>query len=281
MARVDRITTMAENGPPPKAAAVLYPGEVMHHRLKPFGHRFVYTVFSLLVDIDRLTEAGCMSRLLSVNGANLASFWEKDHVERDGETLRAHADRLLAGAGLEKPAARILLLAYPRIFGYVFNPISVYFAYDENDALIALVYAVRNTFGERHTYVAPILAGDLSDAGIRQERTKIFHVSPFVEMGTRYHFRILPPGRTVRLRIHETENGEPLLAATFCGNAEKLGTAALSACLLKFPLMTWKIMVGIHWEALKLWLKGARFHRSPPPPKPVSYRDEGAVEADE
>ena len=277
MARIDRITTMAENGPPPKAAAVLYPGEVMHHRLKPFGHRFVYTVFSLLVDIDRLTEAGRMSWLLSVNGANLASFWEKDHVERDGENLRAYADRLLAGAGLEKPAARILLLAYPRIFGYVFNPISVYFAYDENNALIALVYAVRNTFGERHTYVAPVLAGNLSDAGIRQERTKIFHVSPFVEMGTRYHFRILPPGRTVRLRVHETENGEPLLAATFCGSAEKLGTAALSACLLKFPLMTWKIMAGIHWEALKLWLKGARFHRSPPPPKPVSYRDEGGV----
>lgn len=281
MTRTERITTMSANGSPPRAAAVLYPGEVMHHRLKPFGHRFVYSVFSLLVDIDRLDEAGRMSKLLSVNRGNLASFWEKDHVERDGETLRAYADRLLAGAGLEKPAARILLLAYARIFGYVFNPISVYFAYDQDDALIALVYAVRNTFGERHTYVAPVEEGDLSDAGIRQTRMKIFHVSPFIDMGTRYHFRILPPGRAVRLRIHETERGEPLLAATFAGDAKNLGTAALSACLLKFPLMTWKIVAGIHWEALKLWLRGARFHRSPPPPKPVSYRDEGAFEPGE
>jgi uncharacterized protein len=282
MARTDRITTMSANGPPPQAAAVLYPGKVMHHRLKPFGHRFAYTVFSLLVDIDRLDEVRRVSWLLSVNRGNLVSFWEKDHVERGDETLRAYADRLLAGAGLSKPAARILLLAYPRILGYAFNPISVYFAYDEDDTLIALIYAVRNTFGERHTYVAPVEDGDLSEAGIRQTRTKIFHVSPFIDMGTRYNFRILPPGRTVRLRIHETEKGEALLSATFTGDAKNLGTAALSACLLKFPLMTWKIMAGIHWEALKLWLRGARFHRSPPPPEPVSYRDVGgAFEAGE
>ncbi len=273
----DRITTMSENGPPPQAAGVLYLGKVMHHRLKPFGHRFVYTVFSLLVDIDRLSELGRISKLLSVNSGNLASFWEKDHVERDGETLRAFADRLLAGAGLTKPAARTLLLAYPRIFGYVFNPISVYFAYDERGIPIALIYAVRNTFGERHCYVSLIEDGDLSEAGIRQTRTKIFHVSPFIDVGARYHFRILPPGKTVRMRIHETERGEALLSATFNGDAKSLGTAALSVCLLKIPFMTWKIMAGIHWEALKLWLKGASFRRSPPAPKPVSYRDEGGV----
>src|SRR5918994_3411101 len=111
MAHTDRITTMSENGPPPQAAATLYPGKVMHHRLKPFGHRFVYTVFPLLADIDRLDEIGRMSWLLSVNRTNLVSFWEMDHAERDGETLRVYADRLLAGAGLSKPAARILLLA--------------------------------------------------------------------------------------------------------------------------------------------------------------------------
>jgi DUF1365 family protein len=127
---------------------------------------------------------------------------------------RAYTDRLLAGAGLPKAAARILLLAYPRILGYAFNPISVYFAYDEDDTLIALVYAVRNTFGERHVYVATVEDGDLSEAGIRQTRTKIFHVSPFIDMGTRYNFRILPPGRTVRRRIHETEKGQALLSAT-------------------------------------------------------------------
>jgi DUF1365 family protein len=265
---------MDENGPPPEAAGALCPGEVTHHRLKPFGHRFTYQVFSLLIDIDRLDELNRMSRLLSVGRPNFASFHESDHVERDGETIRQFADRLLQGAGLEECATRILLLAYPRIFGYVFNPISVYFCYAADSRLIALIYAVRNTFGERHTYVAPIKAGELTEAGVRQTRAKIFHVSPFIDMGTRYHFRILPPGRAVRLRIHETEHGEPLLAATFVGEVRTLGTKSLAVCLLRFPLLTWKIMAAIHWEALKLWLKGARFRKSPPPPKPVSYRDE-------
>ena len=277
MSRDNRISTTTENGPPPDAAGVLYPGDVMHARLKPFGHRFVYRVFSLLIDLDRLAELDRMSALFSVNKGNLASFHESDHVERAGETVRAFADRLLAGAGFGEPAARILLLAYPRIFGYVFNPISVYFAYDANARLVALIYSVRNTFGERHSYVSPLQPGELSEAGVRQERTKIFHVSPFIDMGTRYHFRVLPPGKVVRLRIYETEQGVPLLAATFVGEARTLGNGSLAACLLKFPFMTWKITVGIHWEALKLRLKGARFHRSPAPPKPVSYRDEGGI----
>lgn len=277
MERNHRIGSMSENGPPPAAAGVLYPGEVMHARLRPFGHRFVYSVFSLLVDLDRLAELDCMSMIFSVNKANLASFHENDHVEREGEGIRSFADRLLTGAGIGAPAARILLLAYPRIFGYVFNPISVYFAYDSSDHLIALIYSVRNTFGERHSYVAPIGTGELSEAGVRQTRAKILHVSPFIGMGVRYHFRVLPPGRIVRLRIHETDNGEALLAATFVGAAKTLTTPVLAGCLLKFPLMTWKIMAGIHWEALKLWLKGARFRKSPAAPEPVSYRDQGVA----
>jgi DUF1365 family protein len=272
---------MAQNGPPPTAAGVLYAGKVMHARLKPFGHRFVYSVFSLLVDIDRLTELGRLSRFLAVNRPGLASFYESDNVEREGETIRQFADRLLANAGVKDRAARILLLAYPRVFGYVFNPISVYFAYDGEGGLLALIYAVRNTFGQRHTYVAPVRPGDVTPAGIRQTRAKIFHVSPFVEMGARYHFRILPPGRTVRLRIHETAGGEPLLSATFNADATPLTDRNFALCLARFPFMTLKVIGGIHWEALKLWLKGAKFLRSPPPPEPASYREAGAIEAGE
>jgi len=279
--RAGRITTTEHNGPPPPEAGTLYVGSVMHQRLKPFGHRFTYSVFSLLIDIDRLGELGRASRLLSVNAANLVSVYESDHVERSDETLRDYADRLLASAGLRERASRVMLLAYPRILGYVFNPISVYFAYDEANELIALIYAVRNTFGERHAYVAPLRAGELTPAGVRQERAKILHVSPFIDMAARYHFRVLPPGRTLRLRIHETEGGEPLLAATFQGEARRLATSELAACLAKFPLMTWKVMAAIHWEALKLWIKGARFRSSPPPPAPASYRDRDAVEAGE
>lgn len=274
--KTDRITCMAENGPPPAAAGMLYAGKVMHQRLNPFGHRFSYTVFCLLADIDRLDDLARMCRLLSVNRPGVLSFRERDHVEENDETLRQFTGRLLARAGLEEPAARILLLAYPRMFGYVFNPLSTYFAYDAEDRLIAIIYAVRNTFGERHSYVAPILPGEESPAGIRQTRTKIFHVSPFMEMGLRYHFRILPPGRTVRVRIHETAGGEPMLAATFNADAAPLTDRNLARYLLKFPFMTMKVIGGIHWEALKLWLKGARFHKSPPPPSSASFCDEHA-----
>lgn len=276
-----RVTTMAANGAPPAAAGTLYPGKVMHQRLKPFGHRFTYSVFSLLVDVDRLDELDRMSRLLRVNRPGILSFRESDHAEREGETLRQLADRLLAQAGLERPASRVLLLAYPRVFGYVFNPISVYFAYGKDGELLALIYAVRNTFGERHAYVAPVRAGETGPGGVRQTRTKLFHVSPFIAMGARYHFRVLPPGRVVRLRIHETEDGAPLLAATFNGEAKPLSDASLAACLARFPFMTLKVTAAIHWQALKLWMKGARFHRSPPPPAPASFRDREAIEPGE
>lgn len=275
--REGRITTVAENGPPPEAPGTLYVGEVMHQRLRPFGHRFVYRVFSLLVDIDRLDDLARQSRLLAVNRSGLLSFRESDHVECPGETLRAFVDRLLAGAGVRETAGRVLLLAYPRILGYVFNPISVYWCYDAHGDLVAMIYAVRNTFGGRHAYVAPIEPGDIGPAGVRQTRAKRLHVSPFVGMQARYHFRVIPPGKGVRLRIHETESGEPLLAASFSGKARPVNSLTLLTILLKMPFMTWKIMGGIHWEALKLWLKGARFHKSPPPPRPASFRDGGTA----
>lgn len=266
------------NGGPPTDAGTLYPGKVMHQRLRPFGHRFTYSVFSLLMDIDRLGELDRLSRLLAVNRPGILSFRESDHAECEGETLRQLADRLLAQAGLERPAHRVLLLAYPRVFGYVFNPISVYFAYAEDGAPVALIYAVRNTFGQRHAYVAPVLPGEADSAGIRQTRAKLLHVSPFIGMDARYHFRVLPPGRRVRLHIRETEAGEPLLVATFSGEARRLNDANLLGCLARFPFMTLKVTAGIHWQALRLWLKGARFHRSPAPPAPASFRDLGRVE---
>lgn len=272
-----RISTAEENGPPPIAAGTLYPGKVMHQRLRPFGHRFSYSVFSILVDVDRLDELAGMSRLLGVNRAGPVSFHERDHTEEEGETLRQMGNRLLAQAGLPRPPARLLLLAYPRLFGYVFNPITVWFAYGEGGELLALIYSVRNTFRERHSYVAPVQDGELGPAGIRQTRAKLFHVSPFINMDARYDFRVQPPGKVVRLRIHESEEGAPLLAATFSGEARPLNDRNLLTCLARFPLMTLKVTAAIHWQALRLWLKGARFHRSPPPPPLASFADKSEV----
>lgn len=258
------------------APASLYIGDVMHQRMKPVGHRFRYKVYSLLIDLDRLEDADRQSRLFSVNRANLVSFHESDHLRgSDAPTLRAHVDALLAEAGLPERADRVELACYPRIFGQVFNPLSVYYAYGPTGELLAMIYEVRNTFGERHTYVCRIEDGDLTAAGIRQSRAKAFYVSPFVDMEMRYHFRMNLPGERIKWRILETDASGPLLAATYNGARRALTTGSILACLLQFPLLTWKIVGGIHYEALKLWLKGMRYVPRPAPPPPASFRDQG------
>src|SRR6185436_17084721 len=182
-------------------AAALYVGDVMHARLKPMGHRFSYRVMSLLIDLDRLADANRQSPLFGVNRAALYSFHEADHGRRDGSSLRAYAQRCAAERGIDLMGGRVLLLCYPRLLGYTFNPLSVYFCYRADGALALVIYEVRNTFGEVHPYVLPVGDGELSAAGLRQQQDKLFYVSPFVEMAMRYHFRIQPPGETVRVRI--------------------------------------------------------------------------------
>jgi uncharacterized protein len=152
----------------------------------------------------------------------------------------------------------VLLPCYPRLFGYTFNPLSVYFCYRAGGELALVLYEVRNTFGEIHAYVLPVQPGEISEAGIRQQQDKLFYVSPFIEMAMRYHFRVLPPGERVKLRILETDREGPLLAATFSGRRRALTTAALLGSLFSLPLVTMKIVAAIHWQALRLWLKGAR-----------------------
>jgi DUF1365 family protein len=239
-------------------AAALYVGDVMHARLKPMGHRFSYRVMSLLIDLDRLADANRQSPLFGVNRAALYSFHEADHGRRDGSSLRAYAQRCAAERGIDLTGGRVLLLCYPRLLGYTFNPLSVYFCYRADGELALLIYEVRNTFGDIHPYVLPVLSGEISDAGVRQQQDKLFYVSPFIEMAMRYHFRVLPPGERVQLRILEADREGPLLAATFNGSRRALNTKELLRTFFALPLVTMKIMAAIHWEALRLWLKGAR-----------------------
>ena len=248
----------AITGTPSDAAAALYFGDVMHARLKPMGHRFSYRVMSLLIDLDRLDAADRQSRLFGVNRAALYSFNEVDHGERDGSSLRTYVQRRAAEHGIDLAGGRVLLLCYPRLLGYTFNPLSVYFCYRATGELALTIYEVRNTFGDIHAYVLPVQPGQLSDAGVRQQQDKLFYVSPFIEMAMRYHFRVLPPGENVRVRILETDRDGPLLAATFNGRRRRLDTVGLLRSFFSLPLVTLKILGAIHWEALRLWLKGAR-----------------------
>jgi DUF1365 family protein len=172
--------------------------------------------------------------------------------------LRLYAQRCAAEHGIDLTGGRVLLLCYPRLFGYTFNPLSVYFCYTPDGEPALLIYEVRNTFGDIHAYVLPVKHGDISPAGIRQTQDKRFYVSPFIEMAMRYHFRVMLPQGRVKLRILETDSEGPLLSATFNGHRRILTTQELLRSFFSLPMVTLKIMAAIHWEALRLWLKGVR-----------------------
>lgn len=228
--------------------SAIYVGEVVHQRHRPKRHRLRYRVFSILIDLDELPELDRL-KYFGWDRKALFAFNSADHGH--GQGLREWAMAQLREAGLPAPA-RIRLLCYPRILGYVFNPLSVWFCDDTDGAPIATIYEVHNTFGERHTYVLPV--------GGEQEADKEFYVSPFIGLDCRYQFKIVPPEERVRIAINETEAGEPLLYAAFSGTRRDFTDANLLKLFFSHPLMTLKVTAGIHWEALRLLLKGIRVH---------------------
>jgi uncharacterized protein len=229
-------------------------GAVPHARVFPARHSFRYRVFSLLLDLDEIDALDRTSRLFARNRAALVSFHDRDHG--DGRPLREWAAAKLAQAGIEADGP-IRLLCYPRLLGYVFNPLSVWFCHDKDGALAATIYEVHNTFGERHSY---ILRAETNDGELRQECDKAFYVSPFLSPDCRYSFCIQPPGESVLIAIRETEGDRPVLNAAFSGRRKPLIDKALAWALLRHPLMTLKVVAAIHYEAIRLWLKGVPAH---------------------
>jgi DUF1365 family protein len=230
----------------------------MHRRLAPRHHRFQYRVFSLLIDIEELPRLDAELRLFAWNRRGLFSFYDKDHG--DGRDVNAWLDRLLAEAGLEGNGARYVL-CYPRILGYVFNPLSVWFCHNHADRLTAIVYEVHNTYDERHAYVLPV-GSEMSP--VRHQCPKEFYVSPFLSRDCLYQFRIRPPGEDVAIAILEQEAGRPILNASFAGKRGALNDRTLLTMLLRYPLMTVKVVAAIHFEAVRLMLKGIRRHPHTP-----------------
>jgi len=235
----------------------------MHRRLIPRHHRFKYRVFSMLLEIDELPCLDRRLRLFAWNRWGLFSFHDKDHGPKEQVGLNAWLDGLLAEAGLEGGGARYVL-CYPRILGYVFNPLSVWFCHDPSQRLTAIVYEVHNTYEERHAYILPV---GQDQALIRHSCAKDFYVSPFLSEDCRYQFRIRPPAEDVAIAISQEEAGQPILSASFAGTRGALTDRSLLAMLLRYPLMTVKVVAAIHFEAMRLMLKGIRRH--PHRPKPI------------
>ena len=255
---MDAVSTLPEHGEVSDEDACLYVGRVMHHRLQPRRHRFVYRVFTLLLDIDRLDELDRRLRLFSVDRANLFSFHAKDHGPRNGEPLRPWVENELRRAGIPEEPVRIRLLAMPRFLGYVFNPLSVYYCFDADDRLFAIVYEVKNTFGEQHAYVLSVDEAQTSVQEVKQQCDKDFYVSPFIEAEATYRFRLNVPSDRLNVVIREAIESGPLLVASLSGHRRPLTDFELVRQTVLHPFLTQKVIASIHIQAFKLWLKGIR-----------------------
>lgn len=243
--------------------AGLYAGSVMHRRFRPKMHHFKYSVFALLADVDMLPELGRRLRFFSHNRFNLYSLHDKDFG--DGGDLREHLDemaRSAVGPGIVK---RFVVLCYPRVFGYVFNPLTVYYGLDAGDRVAVAVYEVSNTFGERHSYV---MATEPDEGGvIRHVCEKVFHVSPFNRVSGRYAFRTALPGETAAIGIRLDDDNGPLLAAHFAGVRQPMTDRHLLKQFAVTTLLTQKVWLTIRWEALRLWMRGLPVYKKPAPPE--------------
>lgn len=242
--------------------SAIYAGHVVHTRHRPHAHSMRYRVFSLLLDLDELPLLDRAFRFFGYNRRAVFSFHDGDHGVGEAGGLKDWVARHLADAGITVPKdnLRVDMLCYPRIFGYVFNPLTVYFCHDRTDErLVAILYEVRNTFHERHTYVIPTEGGE--PGVVRHSCAKEMYVSPFVPMECTYDFRIQPPAEKVLVAINEKDVQGELLFASFAGKRSPLTDRALLRALLSYPLMTLKIMGAIHWEALLLWVKGNPIYR--------------------
>ena len=237
----------------PPTDGALYLGQVVHRRARPKRHCLRYEVFSLLVDLDRLPELDRRLRLLSLNRFNLFSIAEKDFGRHDGSPI-GHFIREKAAAGGIDGITRITMLCYPRLLGFAFNPITVYYLHGEGDALVGLVYEVRNTFGQNHLYQAKLC--DSPSETVRHELPKAFYVSPFNTLDGTYRFTIRPPGDSVFTGVTLADAEGAIVAAYFEGRREALTDHTLLRLAFAYPLMTMKVVAGIYWEALRLYLKG-------------------------
>jgi len=252
--------------PAPPDPGALYVGRVIHERTHGIRHRLAYRVYMLLLDLDRIEAR--RPGLLGRGRFGLMSWRAADHGDRSGRPLRGQVEAHLAGAGIDIAGGPIRLLTMPRILGYGFNPLSVFFCHRPDGALAAILYEVTNTFHERHSY---LIATPPADGPVRQSADKVFFVSPLMDMDLTYDFTVRPPGEAIGVTIAVRRGETPVLTASFAGARRPLTNGALMRAFITHPLLTWKVTGGIHWEAAVSLLKGAKYRsRGAPPARAVS-----------
>jgi DUF1365 family protein len=244
-------------------ASKIYFGEVVHRRHAPHRHHLRYRVCYLLLDLDEVDALTHACKLLSHNRFNVFSFHDCDHGDGSSVPLRTQVEDFLATAGITPPGGPIRILTMPRILGYVFNPISVYFCYRRDGDLAAILYEVTNTFRQRHFYASAVCPHVMP----RHRFRKALHVSPFLTMDMTYSFRVVPPNERLALSVTCSDDVRSILFTSLVARRRPLNDGFLFRTFLLYPVLTVKVMTGIHWEAIRLWLKGIRVVRRPAPPE--------------
>ena len=251
---------------PPTRPEICF-GRVMHHRLRPRAHRFSYPVFFLRVPLSTL--ARLPNRWLSRERFNLLSFHARDYGPRDGSDLLDWARARLAAAGCGAADGEVVLQTFPRLLGYVFNPITLWYCHDQAGALRAVIAEVSNTFGERHDYVLTAPDGGAIDADRWLAADKALHVSPFCRVEGHYRFRFSQDGAnaTARIDYHDGATAADVLIRTVVsGRPRALDSGSALSAFLRHPLFTLGVIARIHWQALRLWHKRVPWYRKPPGP---------------
>ncbi|MFK3779782.1 DUF1365 domain-containing protein [Agrobacterium sp. NPDC089420] len=254
----------------PPLASALFPGHVTHARFRPKPHKLAYRIYSLLLDLDELDLLDRKLRFFSVDRFNLFSFHRKDRGNGSATGLRQQIEAAMTAAGMAVDGGPIRLLTMPRVLGWAFNPLSVFFCHGQDMTLKAILWEVDNTFGQRHSYLIPVEAGKAGE--IVQRCDKAFYVSPFMDMDLHYVFRVVPPGDRLKIVIDTFDRDGVVLTARHLARRVALTDGALLKAFVAIPFLTLKVVLGIHWEALKIWLKGVRLRKRPSPPAaPVSF----------
>jgi uncharacterized protein len=245
--------------------SAIYTGHVRHRRFSPVPHAFTYRLFMMYVDLEELPTVFEDRWFWSVDRTNLASFNRVDHVGNPIIPLDESIRQLVEERTGSRPAGPIRLLTHFRYFGYVFNPVSFYFCYDRSDDSVDTIVAeITNTpWGERHCYV---LGTEHNRASGRRKRyllDKVFHISPFIDMDVAYDWRFTEPASQLAIHMEDLRDGRPFFDATMRLERRELSGSSLARVLAHYPLMTAKVIGAIHWQALRLWVKGVPFYAHP------------------
>ncbi|XDD48566.1 DUF1365 domain-containing protein [Leptospira sp. WS39.C2] len=235
----------------------MYEADVFHKRTAPTENKFRYKIFNFYLDLEEIDQLSHKSAIFSRNRWNLFSFYDRDHLQFGKTTIYENVKTFLEASGVKVPIGKIFLLTNLRVLGYVFNPVSFYFCFDQKGEPIVAIAEVGNTFGEIKPYIGWFQKanGTIANPDVYIREQKQFYVSPFIPLDSEFEFRLNLPNEKLQIGVDSYEEGKRILITSFIGKKIPFQSKYLLKLFIQFPFITVKIITLIHWQAFKLWIK--------------------------